>query len=307
MNGAAALQRRALAAGLFLVLVWGASFTIQKAAYAAMGPGGFLFVRSLVMSACAVMLLRWRRRPLWPPLARREWGLLLACAIVGQALHIGLVTYGIHQSTPFSSALIMALGPVFTLVLLRAMRGTRLRCSQILGVTAALAGVLLFMSDKLLKSDLRASGGDLLMLLSAVVFSLYTIWATPLVVRHGGPEAMCWATLLATPMMLLFAAPAAVHAPYATVGLPIWLAFFWSVLVAAFLGWILWGWINAVRGVARTAPLLYLVPPVAGLVAWLTVGESYGGVKLLGAALALGGVAWTQLGQRPASPGQVKD
>jgi hypothetical protein len=42
----------------------------------------------------------------------------------------------------------------------------------------------------------------------------------------------------------------------------------WAVLVSAFLGWLVWGWINAVRGVARTAPLLYLMPPVAGLVAW---------------------------------------
>lgn len=67
------------------------------------------------------------------------------------------------------------------------------------------------------------------------------------------------------------------------------------MLVSAFLGWMLWGWVNAVRGVARTAPLLYGVPPVAGLVAWLTVSECYGGPKLAGAALVRGGVAWTQL------------
>jgi drug/metabolite transporter (DMT)-like permease len=64
--------------------------------------------------------------------------------------------------------------------------------------------------------------------------------------------------------------------------------------VSAFLGWLVWGWINAVRGVARSAPLLYLMPPVAGLVAWLTTGERYTAVKLAGAALALGGVALAQ-------------
>ena len=53
----------------------------------------------------------------------------------------------------------------------------------------------------------------------------------------------------------------------------------------------LWGWVNAVRGVARTAPLLYGVSPVAGLVAWLSVGEGVGALKIAGAALALGGVA----------------
>ena len=65
-------------------------------------------------------------------------------------------------------------------------------------------------------------------------------------------------------------------------------------IVSAFIGWMVWGWINAVRGVARTAPLLYLVPPVAGLVAWATVGEVFGALKIAGALLALAGVAATQ-------------
>ena len=289
------MQQRALLAGVLLVLLWGASFTIQKAAYAAMGPGAFLFCRSLLMALCALALLRWRDSPLWPRLVRREWRLLLGCTALGSVLHILLVTYGIHWSTPFSSALIMACGPVCTLLLLRLWRGTRLGRNQMLGVGVAFGGVLLFMSEKLLLADWRASGGDLMLLVAALVFSLYTIAVTPLIERHGGPEVLCWSTLLAAPLMLVLNAPAALVAPYAELSPAIWSAFFWTVLISAFLGWMLWGWVNAVRGVARTAPLLYGVPPVAGVVAWLTVGEGYGGLKLAGAALALGGVAWTQL------------
>lgn len=294
MSDGAALQRRALGAGLLLVLLWGAAFTIQKAAYAAIGPGGFLFGRSAVMSVCAVALLLWRRTPLWPRLDAGEWPALLRCTLVGPVLHIWLITYGIHWSTPFSGALIMACGPVCTLILLRLLRGTRLQRHQLAGVAVAFGGVLLFMSQKLLAADLRASGGDLMMLGATVVFSLYTIWVTPLVARHGGAEIMCWATLLATPWMLVLTADSALQTPYRALEPAIWAAFFWTVLVSGFFGWILWTWANAVRGVARTAPLLYLVPPVAGVIAWLTVGEAYTGVKLLGAALALAGVAWTQ-------------
>ena len=292
---AAAVQQRALFTGVLLVLLWGASFSIQKAAYAAMSPGAYLFGRSLLMALCALALLRWRGSALWPQLARREWGLLLGCTAIGQVTHVLLVTYGIHWSTPFSSSLIMACGPVCTLLLLRVLRGTPLGRHQMLGVGVAFGGVLLFMTEKLLLADWQASGGDLLMLLAAVLFSLYTIWTTPLIERHGGPEVMCWSTLLAAPLMLVLNAPAALVAPYAELSPGIWFGFFWAVLVSAFLGWMLWGWVNAVRGVARTAPLLYGVPPVAGLVAWLTVGEGFGALKLAGAALVLGGVAWTQL------------
>lgn len=287
-------ERRALWAGVLVVLLWGASFTIQKSAYAAMGPASFLFLRSALMATCALALLRWRGSPLWPPFGAREWRVLLGCTAVGPVLHIVLVTYGIHWSTPFSSALIMACGPVCTLLLMRVMRGTRLSRRQALGVVLALGGVLLFMSDKLHGADWRASGGDGLMLLATVVFSLYTIGVTPLVQRHGGPEIMCWATLLAAPSLLLMNLPAALQAPMASYGVATWAAFTWTVLVSAFLGWMLWSWVNAVRGVARTAPLLYGVPPVAGLVAWLASGEAFGGLKLAGAAVALTGVAWSQ-------------
>ncbi len=297
---ASRLQQRARAAALLLALLWGASFSIQKTAYNALGPGGFLFGRSLLMSACALALLRWRGRLGWPQLARSEWRTLVGITLIGPVLHIVLVTYGIHWSTAFSSSLILACGPVFTLILLRVLRGAALRRDQMLGVALAFGGVLLLMSDKLLQANWHASVGDLMMLLGAAVFSLYTIWVTPMVLRHGGPEVMCWTTLLASPLLLAFTAPAAWHAPYASVGPGIWAAFLWTVLVSAFLGWLIWTWVNAVRGVARSAPLMYLVPPVAGVVAWLTVGETFGALKMLGAALALVGVAWAQrAGQAP--------
>jgi drug/metabolite transporter (DMT)-like permease len=74
------------------------------------------------------------------------------------------------------------------------------------------------------------------------------------------------------------------------------------VVLSAFVGWIVWGWINAVRGVARTAPLMYLMPPVAGVVAWLATGEGYTLIKIGGAALTLVGVALAQFAHRRTEP-----
>jgi drug/metabolite transporter (DMT)-like permease len=63
-----------------------------------------------------------------------------------------------------------------------------------------------------------------------------------------------------------------------------------------------WGWINAVRGVARSAPLMYLMPPVAGLLAWLFAGETFSAQKITGALISLLGVAIAQFAQVPAWP-----
>lgn len=79
-----------------------------------------------------------------------------------------------------------------------------------------------------------------------------------------------------------------------TVPLSAWVGFFWSVVGVSLFGWIIWGWGNATRGVAQSAPLLYLMPPIAGLIAWFTSGEAFSLPKLAGAAVALLGVAIAQ-------------
>ena len=205
------------------------------------------------------------------------------------------MTYGIHWSTAFSSSLILAMGPVFTLLILR-FQGLedRLSRGQLLGVGVACAGVLVFLSDKLLGGHWQASGGDLTLVVAASFFSYYTVAAKPLIERHGGVTVMTYATLLGSAPVVLLSAPAGLRVEWGDVTPMIWLGLCYAVLISAFLGWLVWGWVNAVRGVARSAPLMYLMPPVAGLVAWLVTGERYTGVKLVGAALTLGGVALAQ-------------
>jgi len=88
----------------------------------------------------------------------------------------------------------------------------------------------------------------------------------------------------------------------ADVGAGVWFGVFWAVAVSSFLGWIVWAWVNSVRGLARSAPLQYLMPPIAGFVAWLTLGEVFTGLKIVGAVTALAGIAWAQSGGRSVSP-----
>lgn len=289
-----ARQRAALALALALILAWGANFSVQKAVFDALTPGGFLFVRYLMMPLAAVALLWQRYRWRWPRLTRGQWWTMARLALLGHVLHVGLVTYGIHWSTAFSSSLILACGPVFTLLLLRLSGAERLTRAQIAGVAVACLGVLVFLSDKLLGAQWRAGFGDLVLLVAAALFSAYTVAAKPAFERHGGVVVVAYTTLLGAGPLVLLNAPAGLAVDWSAVSPAIWAGVFYAVFVAAFGGWIVWGWVNGVRGVARTAPLMYLMPPVAGLIAWLATGEAYTATKLLGAAVTLAGVALAQ-------------
>ncbi|MEQ1804868.1 MAG: hypothetical protein ABL900_05775, partial [Burkholderiaceae bacterium] len=101
-------MRRALWVALVLVVIWGANFSVQKAVFNAITPGGFLFARYLIMPLAAVTLLCARHGLAWPRVTRGDLFALLKLGLAGHLLHVGLVSYGIHWSTAFSSSLILA-------------------------------------------------------------------------------------------------------------------------------------------------------------------------------------------------------
>lgn len=291
-------HRLALWVALVLIVIWGANFTLQKYLFGLMSPGGFLLARYLIMPACALLMLRWRFGRFLPPIARSDLRRLAWLGFVGHSLHVGMVTYGIHWSTAFSSSVILACGPIFTLIILRVQGQERLVPAQVLGVAVACAGVLMFLSDKLLGGQWRAGGGDLFLLVAASFFSYYTVAARPMIERLGSVITMGYATLLGSVPVLLWSLPTALAVDWTALPAWAWLGLLWSVVVSAFGGWLAWGWINAVRGVARTAPLMYLMPPVAGLLAWALTGEHYTWIKIAGAGVTLAGVALAQYAEQ---------
>ena len=294
--------RRAVWLALLLIVLWGANFTVQKAIFNALSPGGFLFVRYLIMPTAAAILLCSRYGLRWPKLSRADAFALLRLGLIGHLLHVGLVTYGIHWSTAFSSSLILACGPIFTLFILHWHGHEKLTRGQVAGVAVACCGVLAFLSDKLFGGHWQAGGGDLVLLIAASFFSYYTVAAKPLIERLGGVTVMTYGVLAGSLPVVLLSLPAGLAVSWGDISWAIWAGTFYSVIISAFIGWLAWGWINAVRGVARTAPLMYLMPPVAGLVAWALTGERYSAVKVAGAALTLAGVALAQFGSSPRDP-----
>ncbi|MGE0799400.1 MAG: DMT family transporter [Lautropia sp.] len=290
------LQRRALWIALVLILVWGANFTVQKLVFPIVTPTGFLFVRFLLMPLCAALVMCYRYGADWPPIDRGDLWLLIKLALAGHVLHVGLVTYGIHWSTAFSSSLILSCGPLFTLLLLRIGGTERLALGQVLGVLIACLGVLVFLSDKLLGERWQASAGDLVLVVAASFFSYYTVAAKPAIQRLGGVPVMAYTTFIASPLLIAGSWHVGSTIAWPSLSLAVWLGICYGVLISAFFGWIAWGWVNAVRGVARTAPLVYLTPIVAGAVSWYVIGEQMSPSKVIGAVITLAGVALAQYG-----------
>jgi drug/metabolite transporter (DMT)-like permease len=290
--------RWSLIAAVATMAVWSVNFSCVKFLLETIGPGAFLFFRYLVMPALGFLLLwiAFRRNPRRALPAREDWPRFAACGLVGHTLHVGLVNWGMDLSTPFSSALVLTSGPVFTLLILAGLGAERLRIQQVAATGLALAGIALFLSDKFVAGVSRAGFGDLVLLAAAPFFSLYTVIVRPLTERYGPLIVLAWTLAIGSPPLVLMGIPSVIALDTSVLTPAVWAGLFYAIVISSFFGWLVWTWVNAARGVAETAPLQYLIPPIAGLVAWLTLGERFSGLKIAGAAVAMAGIAWAQFG-----------
>ena len=290
--------RWSLIAALFTMVLWGVNFAFVKYLLDTIGVGPFLFIRFVSMPLLAFLLLflvfRRNIAKTWPK--REDLPRFVACGLIGHALHVGIVFWGISLSTAFSSALVLTSGPLFTLAILVLLGAERLRASQVAGTLLAMAGIAVFLSDKFARGVAHAGYGDLVLLVAAAFFSLYTVLVRPLVERYGPLIVLAYTLLFGAPPMVLISAPSMFTADLSRMTLTVWFGLFWAIVLSSVGGWMVWAWVNHVRGIARSAPLMYLPPPIAGVVAWLTLGEHFTWLKILGAAVTMAGVAWAQFG-----------
>jgi drug/metabolite transporter (DMT)-like permease len=250
--------------------------------------------------ALLLALTRRHFRKSWP--RRGDLPRFVAAGLVGHTAHVSLVMWGIDLSTAFSSSLVLTSSPLWTLLILALLGAEKLHGRQLAGTLVAFAGIVVFLSDKFAAGLALAGAGDLVLLVAAALFSLYTVITKPLVERYGPLNVMCYSLLFGAPPLVLATLPAFLDAPLADVSAGVWFGVFWAVAISSFLGWIVWAWVNSVRGLARSAPLQYLMPPIAGLVAWLTLGETFTWLKIAGAVAAMAGIAWAQLGAHSKTP-----
>ena len=181
-------MRRHLPALVALVtaIVWGVNFPFLKIALAELSPLAFTFWRYLVMLALAWIVLAWqhRRSGMQVTVDPADYPRLALAGVLGFSLYMVFSIVGVSETTAFSNALMIALAPLFSALLLFAWRMERIRGIQVLGMVLSLVGVMIFLADKARGGVGIATVGDLLSLLAALFYAAYTVSLKPLLGRY---------------------------------------------------------------------------------------------------------------------------
>ena len=287
-------MRRHLPALVALVtaIVWGVNFPFLKIGLAELSPLAFTFLRYVLMLALAWAVLAWQHRRSGQRMAveANDYPRLALAGVLGFSLYMVFSIVGVSETTAFSNALMIALAPLFTAVLLFLWRMERIRLIQVAGMLVSLAGVAIFLADKARGGIGIATQGDLLSLLAAFFYAAYTVSLKPLLGRYPATLVTAYTLSIGAVPVLWLSAPALLLQDWGRVDLAGWSVLLWASIFPVYAAWTAWSWATARAGVARTNVFLYLVPVVSGVVAALLLGEPFGPVKLVGAGLALSGL-----------------
>ena len=277
---------------LLTVTIWGTNFAFQKALLAEITPWAYLWARfaGMLVIGWVIVLRMPRRGGASARIARGDLPRFILSGLVGYCFYIGLSTVGLAYTTAFSSSLLVAMSPLFTALLLGALRLEKVGGGQYLGMGIAVAGMGIFVVEKMQIGATQAGIGDLISVLSVLGWSAYNVLNKPLLAKYPAPLITTVCLSFGAAPVFALALPDMLAQNWAAVSTGAWLALAWSIVAPVWLAWTLWSWVNARRGVAKTSVFMYLVPLVGGVASWALLGESFTPLKLAGAALALAGM-----------------
>jgi drug/metabolite transporter (DMT)-like permease len=274
-----------------VVLLWSSTFVLSKDAFTEVSPLAYVFCRFALILILSFVVLAVRAQtspsvPYWR-IASADRARFLIAGVFGYTLYqLGFVL-GLDRTSPFSSSLLIALVPLFTMLILLA-RGERQPRLAWLGLGIAIAGVVIFLSGK------DAVGGtllgDLISLGAGLTFAAYGVVNRPLVRAYPPETYTAYSVLAGTIPLLVITGPAALAQDWGAISGWTWVSIVYLSIFPVYIAYMFWNWAIARRGAAVATSATLLVPVASGILSVLFYDERFGPLKLLGATVVLAGL-----------------
>ena len=277
------LDTRAVLILLACCVCWGVNQPVIKIANEGISPVLQAGMRSLLSAALVFIWssargirLFERDGTLWPGIA---CGLLFGIEFA--TLYVGLSFTTASRGVVFLylSPFVVAFGAHYLIP------GDRLTITKLLGLTAAMAGLIVAMREGLMEPGRPTLLGDLLCLGAATLWGATTVLVRITPLRAAAPEKtllyqLAVSGLMLPPLSLLTGEPGIVN-----LSVPVLAAFAYTFVVVAFVSYIAWFWLVRNYPPTRVTAFTFL-SPVFGVVAGnLMLGEAF--TASLGVALTL--------------------
>lgn len=277
---------------IFSVAIWGATFVATKIALTEVSPATIIWIRfaiGVLILGAAVLARRQFAIP-----ASSDLGMLALLGFIGVTFHQWLQATGLQTTRATNTAWIVATIPVFTALLGWLFLKEKMGWMRVGGIAVAAFGVLLIVSDGNLVSLFTGgfgSVGDLLILISALNWAVYTILSRRELARHPAARMMFFVMLfgwLFTCIWIFTIGPGLSEIPALT--FKGWMAILALGIFGSGFAYI--AWYDALQEIpaSQLGVFINIEPLITTILAALMINEPITVITLVGGAIIIFGV-----------------
>jgi len=276
------------AAPWIFIIIWSSGFVVAKYGFEDADSLFFLAIRLLLAAAILLILTLALQQPTY--LSRRDLAASLAIGISLHGFYLAGVWYAIELGAPAGlSSVITSMQPIVVSLLAVRLLGEPLTAKQVGGLLCGLVGVFLVVLPKLSK----ASGFTVesLGLLFAALAGSTIATLLQKKIGHSIPLMIGTTYQFAIAGFLLLIVSILRSRTHFELTMTSFWTMTWAVLVTSIAAILLLLWLLNRGSAAKVSSLLYLVPPMAVVQAFILFGEKVSWVGLVGIAMTAFGVA----------------
>ncbi|MFQ6675221.1 MAG: DMT family transporter [Fidelibacterota bacterium] len=214
----------------------------------------------------------------------------LTLAVLAVPLNQLSFLVGIHHTPASHPALLYATTPAWVLLFALALGIERLRWWKWTGVALALIGVVILLGGEVTTVHRQVAGGDVILLLAVLSWSLYTALGKPVVERYGALETTFVVMVFGALLYFPFGLYLAWTADYSGADTSVWLGIVYMGVITSGVAYFLWYWMLQRIRPSQVAVVTCAQPPTTAFLAWLAFGTAPTGNLLLSGAMILAGI-----------------
>jgi drug/metabolite transporter (DMT)-like permease len=236
-----------------------------------------------------------------PGFTRRDAWTFLYLGFFGVSVNQFCFTLGLHYTSVSHSAVIVGMGPIYTLILAVLLGLERATWHKAAGMAIAFTGIALLASEGGLSARSPSLLGDAITMTGSIGFATYAVLGKRVAREYDALTMTAYnhfaGALVVLPLALHQAWVLGAEGHWRPVPWQAWAAIFYMGLFGSAVAYVLYYWLLRYLEASQLSAFTYLLPVLASTLGILTLGEKGSWTQVLGGTLALAGVYWTESGR----------
>ena len=274
---------------ILTMVIWGSDYPFAKIALREVSPLAFSAMRTLISTLILVPFFISQEKN-WSVPWRHLLGLFFL-ALLGTFLNRICWSVGLNLTTASNSGLLSATSPIFVLLFSSLLLRNEVTRRAALGITVAFLGVFLVIRGDWKGWEIKAENfqGDLIIVLGAVLWALFTVLAKKLLKIYSTLKMTAYVMVIGTILFLPFL-PNNKSGGWMGISGLAWLGVLYVALMGNCLAYFLW-----IRGIQNIGPMRtilyqYLMPITVILFSVPFLNERLTAMQVGGALVVFAGI-----------------